>query len=78
MRLPRRLGHGETAELADHLGELRARLIVILVALAAGFGIAYGFHHQLLEWLNQPLPAGRRKPVTFGVTEPFMTSLKVS
>src|SRR5579884_3938626 len=72
MRLPRRLGHAETAELVDHLGELRARLIVILVAVASGF------HHQLLEWLNQPLPAGRRKPVTFGVTEPFMTSLKVS
>jgi sec-independent protein translocase protein TatC len=78
MRLPRRLGHGETAELVDHLGELRARLIVILVALATGFAIAYGFHHQLLDWLNQPLPAGRRRPVTFGVAEPFMTSLKVS
>jgi sec-independent protein translocase protein TatC len=78
MRLPRRLGHEETAELVDHLGELRTRLIVILAALAAGFAIAYGFHHQLLDWLNQPLPAGRHKPVTFGVTEPFMTSLKVS
>lgn len=78
MRLPRRLGHEETAELVDHLGELRARLIVILVALAAGFAVAYGFHHQLIDWLNQPLPAGRRKPVTFGVAEPFMTSLKVS
>lgn len=78
MRLPRRLGHEETAELVDHLGELRSRLIVILVALAAGFAVSYGFHHQLLHWLNQPLPAGRRKPVTFGVTEPFMTSLKVS
>lgn len=78
MLLPRRLGHEETAELVDHLGELRTRLIVILLALAAGFAVAYGFHHQLIEWLNRPLPAGRRKPVTFGVTEPFMTSLKVS
>jgi sec-independent protein translocase protein TatC len=78
MRLPRRLGHEETAGLVDHLGELRTRLIVILVALAAGFGVAYGFHHQLIDWLNQPLPPGRRKPVTFGIAEPFMTSLKVS
>jgi sec-independent protein translocase protein TatC len=78
MRLPRRLGHEETAVLVDHLGELRTRLVVILVALAAGFGVAYGFHHQLIDWLNQPLPQGRRKPVTFGIAEPFMTSLKVS
>jgi sec-independent protein translocase protein TatC len=77
MRLPRRLGHEETAGLVDHLGELRARLIVMLVALAAGFAIGYAFHHQLIGWLNQPLPAGR-EPVTFGVAEPFMISLKVS
>jgi len=78
MRLPRRLGHDEAAGLTDHLGELRARLVVVLVALAAGFAIGYGFHHQLIDWLNQALPAHRRKPVTFGVAEPFMTSLKVS
>lgn len=77
MRLPRRLGHDETAGLVEHLGELRARLVVVLVALAAGFAVGYGFHHQLIEWLNQPLPAGR-EPVTFGVAEPFMISIKVS
>jgi sec-independent protein translocase protein TatC len=78
MRLPRRLGHDEAAGLVEHLGELRARLVVVLVALAAGFAVAYGFHHQLIDWLNQALPANHRKPVTLGVTEPFMTSLKIS
>jgi Sec-independent protein secretion pathway component TatC len=78
VRLPRRLANGEPAELVEHLGELRTRLVVCLVALAAGFAVAYGFHHQLLDWLNNPLPEGRRKPVTFGVAEPFATSLKVS
>jgi sec-independent protein translocase protein TatC len=78
MRLPRRLGHDEAAGLVEHLGELRARLVVVLVALASGFAVAYGFHHQLIDWLNQALPANHRKPVTFGVTEPFMTSLKIS
>ncbi len=78
MRLPRRLGHDEAAGLVEHLGELRARLIVVAVALAAGFAVGYGFHHQLIDWLNQALPAHRRKPVTLGVTEPFMTSLKIS
>lgn len=78
MRLPRRLGHDEAAGLVDHLGELRARLIVVLVALVGGFAVGYAFHHELIHWLNQPLPEHRRRPITLGVTEPFLTSLKVS
>ena len=77
MRLPRRLGHDETAGLVEHLGELRARVVVMLVALAAGFAVGYVFHERLIDWLNQPLPANR-EPVTFGIAEPFMISLKVS
>ncbi len=77
MRLPRRLGHGDTAGLVDHLGELRARLFVSLAALVAGSTAAFAFHKHLIHWLNAPLPAGRQ-PVTLGVAEPFTTSLKVS
>jgi len=33
-----------------------------------GFAVAYGFHHQLIDWLNQALPANHRKPVTLGRT----------
>lgn len=78
LRLPRRLDHGQTAELVDHLGELRTRLVVCLVALAAGFGVAYAVHGRLIELLNRALPPEHRHPVTFGIAEPFMTSLKVS
>ena len=77
MRLPRRLGHGEGAELVEHLGELRSRLLISLGAIAVGFGVAYTFHHELLAWLNAPLPEGRQ-PITLGVAEPFTTSIKVS
>src|SRR5919202_2111604 len=76
--LPRRLRHGEEATLVEHLGELRARLIISLIALAAGFGVAYGFHGRLLDWLNRPLPHHLRKPVTFSPIEPFTTSVWVS
>ena len=76
--LPRRLRHGEEATLVEHLGELRARLIVSLAALAVGFGIAYAFHGRLLDWLNRPLPAQLDKPVTFSPIEPFATSVWVS
>jgi sec-independent protein translocase protein TatC len=78
MRLPRRLGHGEEASLVEHLDELRTRLIICLVALSVGFVVAFAFHAHLIHWLNQPLPEAQRKPVTFGVTEPFFTSVKVS
>jgi sec-independent protein translocase protein TatC len=78
MRLPRRLGHGQEAELVEHLDELRTRLIICLVALAAGFAAAYAVHGRLIEWLNAPLPPEHRKPITLGVAEPFTTSLKVS
>jgi sec-independent protein translocase protein TatC len=74
--LPRRLGQDEVAGLVDHLGELRTRLVVCLAALTAGFGAAYAFHGHLIHWLNRPLDG--RQPVTFSVTEPFMTSMKVS
>jgi sec-independent protein translocase protein TatC len=78
MRLPRRLAHGEEASLVEHLDELRIRLLISLIALSIGFVVAFIFHEHLIHWLNQPLPADQRKPVTFGVTEPFFTSVKVS
>src|SRR3954462_13714784 len=77
-RLPRRLRHGEEATLVEHLGELRARLIIALAAIAVGFIVTYAFHRQILDWLNQPLPERFRKPVTFSPIEPFTTSIWVS
>ena len=78
MRLPRRLASGEPAELVEHLGELRARLIISLAALAVGFAVAYAFHETLLEWLAGPLPEQHRRLTTLGVAEPFTTSLRIS
>lgn len=75
-RLPRRLSHGEEATLAEHLDELRGRLIVIICALALGTVVAYVFHNRVLDWLNGPLPPGKRL-VTLGVAEPFTTTLMV-
>jgi sec-independent protein translocase protein TatC len=79
MRLiPRRLRHGEEATLVEHLGELRTRLVISLLSVAVAFGVVYAFHGHLLTWLNRPLPEHLRKPVTFGVAEPFITSFMVS
>lgn len=75
-QLPRRLGHGEEATLAEHLEELRQRLFVIIGALVLGTIVAYVFHNHVLDWLNGPLPHGKRL-VTLGVAEPFTTTLTV-
>jgi sec-independent protein translocase protein TatC len=76
--LPRRLRHGEEATLVEHLGELRTRLVICLLSVAVAFAVVYAFHGQLLDWLNRPLPDRLRKPTTFGVAEPFITSFMVS
>lgn len=74
---PRRLGPDEEATLVEHLGELRHRLVIGLVALVPAFLLAFAFHSTLIEWLKRPLPPDKQL-VTLGVTEPFTTAVKVS
>jgi sec-independent protein translocase protein TatC len=76
-RLPRRLSHGEEATLVEHLGELRARILISLGALVPAFVVAFIFHERIVEWLTAPLPPDKEL-VTFGVLEPFTTAVKVS
>jgi sec-independent protein translocase protein TatC len=76
-RLPRRLSHGDRVTLVEHLDELRSRLIITLIAVGVGFALAFAFQDTVLTWLREPLPDDRRL-TTFGVTEPFFTSVKVS
>lgn len=78
MHTPRRLRHGEEATLVEHLSELRSRLIVALLAIAAGTAAAYVEHGRLVAALAHALPAEHRKLVTFGVAEPFLTSMWIS
>lgn len=74
----RRLDFGESVELVDHLDELRKRLFIAIGGLAVTFTFAYVNHKQVIEWLNKPLPADIAQPITIGIAEPFMTSIKVS
>ena len=77
VRLPRRLEHGDRVTLVEHLDELRSRLIISLLAIGVGFLVAFIFQDTILGWLEEPLPDDQTL-VTFGVTEPFFTSIKVS
>jgi sec-independent protein translocase protein TatC len=83
-RLPRRLTHGDQVTLVEHLTELRARLIVVLLALVPAFALTYGFRKTLIGWLKAPLPEtidGRPiNPdlITLSPGEAFTTSFTVA
>jgi sec-independent protein translocase protein TatC len=68
---------GEEATLVEHLGELRARLLISLGALTLAIVVTFAFHEIVIEWLTRPQPDDRQL-FTFGVTEPFFTAVKVS
>jgi sec-independent protein translocase protein TatC len=63
--------------LVEHLDELRTRLVVSIAAVVVASALCFWQNDLLLEIANRPLP-GDRVPITFGVTEPFMTTLTLS
>jgi sec-independent protein translocase protein TatC len=67
----------EQMTLVEHLDELRSRLIVSIAVLLVACGLCFWQNHLILHIANKPLPAGI-KPITFGVTEPFMQTMKIS
>jgi len=76
-RLPRRLQHGESATLVEHLEELRTRLIISLLAVVVFFVPTYIFRKTLIDWLQGPVPEGFEL-TTLSPGEPFMTSFTVA
>jgi sec-independent protein translocase protein TatC len=67
----------ERMTLVEHLDELRTRLIVSAAVLVVACGLCFWQNHLLLDLANNPLPDDR-VPITFGVAEPFVTTLKIS
>ena len=75
--MKRPVAHAEELPLVDHLDELRSRVIVSLAAFGVALALCFWQNHLLLEIANAPLP-GDREPITFGVAEPFTTTLTIS
>ena len=67
--------HEERLTLVDHLDELRTRVILSAVAFGLAFALTFWQNDLVLEIVNRPLPDDFGKPITFGVTEPFTTTL---
>ena len=51
----RPIGHEDRLTVVDHLDELRSRLVVSAVVLAAAFAVCFWQNDRLLEILNRPL-----------------------
>src|SRR2546422_156480 len=73
----RPVSHEDRLTLVEHLDELRTRLIISIAIFAIAWALCFWQDHLLFDLLNNPLP-GHRQPVTFGVTEPFVTTVTVS
>jgi sec-independent protein translocase protein TatC len=63
--------------LVEHLDELRTRIIISIVAFSVAFALCFWQNDRLLDIANAPLP-GDRTPITFGVAEPFTTTVTIS
>src|SRR5256714_6380312 len=70
--------HEDRLTLVEHLDELRARLIVSLAVFGVAMAICFWQNHLLLDIAKGPLPSDHDKLLTFGVTEPFLTTVTVS
>jgi sec-independent protein translocase protein TatC len=62
----RPLRHDSRLSAIDHLDELRTRLIVSLLVIAAAFGICFTQNHRLLSLMNAPLAQQTQKQVRAG------------
>ncbi|OGQ64497.1 MAG: twin arginine-targeting protein translocase TatC, partial [Deltaproteobacteria bacterium RIFCSPLOWO2_02_FULL_55_12] len=75
-------GEEKRMSFTGHLAELRQRLIISVIAVAAGFLAAYYYSDRLYWLLASPLlealPQGQDFMVFTGVVEPFFIYLKVA
>lgn len=72
------VSHEDRLTLVEHLDELRSRLIVCVVVLGVALALCFWQNNLLLEIAQGPLPSNHNRLITFGVTEPFTTTLTVS
>jgi sec-independent protein translocase protein TatC len=63
--------------LVEHLDELRTRIVVSISAFAVACTLCFWQNGRLLDIANAPLP-GDRTPITFGVAEPFTTTVTIT
>jgi sec-independent protein translocase protein TatC len=78
MRRVKPISHEDQLSLVEHLDELRARIVVSAAVFGVALALCFWQSQLLLELANGPLPSAHDKLITFGVTEPFTTTVTVS
>ena len=68
--------HDDHLTVVEHLDELRTRILAAGAAFFAAFGLCAWQNDLLFDIANRPLDG--RQPLTFGVTEPFLTTMTVA
>lgn len=74
----RAVSHEDRLTLVEHLDELRARIVVSLLVFGAALGLCLWQNNLLLDIAADPLPSQHERLLTFGVAEPFTTTVTVS
>jgi sec-independent protein translocase protein TatC len=77
-RRVRPVSHEDRLTLVEHLDELRTRIVVCAAAFGVALALCFWQNHLLLEIASGPLPSDHKQLLTFGVTEPFTTTLTVA
>jgi len=78
MRRVKAISHEDEVSLVEHLDELRARIVVSLAVFGVALALCFWQNHLLLELASAPLPSNHDKLITFGISEPFTTTVTVS
>jgi sec-independent protein translocase protein TatC len=74
----RPVSHEDRLTLVEHLDELRNRIVVSVAVIGVALALCFWQSHLLLEIASAPLPSDHDELLTFGVTEPFTTTLMVA
>lgn len=78
--MPRRvraISHEDRLSLVEHLDELRSRIFVCLGVFGVALALCMWQNQLLLDAAGGPLPNDKQL-ITFGVTEPFTTTITVA
>jgi sec-independent protein translocase protein TatC len=78
MRRVKAISHEDELSLVEHLDELRARIVVSVAVFGVALALCFWQSDLLLQLASGPLPSDHDKLITFGITEPFTTTLTVS
>jgi sec-independent protein translocase protein TatC len=79
--MPRRVkavSHEDRLSLVEHLDELRSRIVACIAVFGVALALCFWQNHILLEIASGPLPSDHKKLITFGISEPFTTSVTVA